>query len=59
LVGKPYRLRRIYLFCDSINEPGRRFYEARGFVLAAVIPEFYHYCDAALYVRDMEREDVA
>jgi ribosomal protein S18 acetylase RimI-like enzyme len=56
--GKPYRLRRIYLFCDSINEPGRRFYEVRGFVLAAVIPKFYHYCDAALYVRDMEREDV-
>src|SRR5439155_17927793 len=42
---KSYRLRRIYLFCDAINEPGRRFYEARGFKLATVISGFYHYCD--------------
>jgi ribosomal protein S18 acetylase RimI-like enzyme len=53
---KPYRLRRIYVFCDSTNEPGCRFYEARGFQLAVVIPEYYHYCDAALYVRNMERD---
>jgi ribosomal protein S18 acetylase RimI-like enzyme len=51
---KPYRLRRVYLFCDAINEPGRRFYEARGFTLAAVLPGFHHYCDAAMYVRDVE-----
>ena len=54
---KPYTLRRIYLFCDSINDPGCAFYEARGFTVAAVLPEFYDYCDAVLYVRDMERED--
>ena len=56
---KPYRLRRVYLFCDAINEPGRRFYEARGFELVAVIPRFYHYCDAAMYVRCMDSEGVA
>ena len=55
---KPCRLRRIYLFCDAINKPGRRFYEARGFELAAVIPNLYHYCDATLYVRNMEGEDL-
>jgi len=58
-VGKPYKLRRIYVFCDSINEQGRRFYEAHGFELTAILPRFYHYCDAAMYVRDMEREDIA
>ncbi|HEV2296781.1 MAG TPA: GNAT family N-acetyltransferase [Tepidisphaeraceae bacterium] len=56
---KPYRLRRVYLFCDAINEPGRRFYEARGFELVTIVPEFYHYCDAAMYVRRMDSEGVA
>lgn len=55
-VGKPYRLRRVYLFCDSTNDAGRRFYEARGFRQEAVLAEFYHYCDAVLYVRDMTDE---
>jgi ribosomal protein S18 acetylase RimI-like enzyme len=52
--AKPYRLRRVYLFCDSINESARAFYEAHGFKLAAILPGFYHYCDAALYVMDVE-----
>lgn len=52
---KPYQLRRVYVFCDSINEPGRRFYEAQGFELATVSRGFYHYCDAAIYVRNMEK----
>ena len=30
------------------------FYEARGFRLQTILKGFYHYCDAALYVRDME-----
>jgi RimJ/RimL family protein N-acetyltransferase len=54
--GKPYRLRRVYVFCDSINEAGRAFYEAHGFELACVLSGFYHYCDAALYVLDVEVE---
>jgi len=53
------RLRRIYLFCDSINEAGRAFYEARGFALATILKDFYHYCDAALYVRNMEGTNAA
>ncbi|MEM6334462.1 MAG: GNAT family N-acetyltransferase [Planctomycetota bacterium] len=52
--GKPYELRRVYLFCDSINTPGRAFYEANGFRLAAILSGFYHYCDAAMYVRNMQ-----
>ncbi len=48
--AKPYRLRRVYLFCDAINLPARAFYEAHGFELASILPGFYHYCDAALYV---------
>ena len=51
------RLRRVYAFCDSINEPGRAFYEARGFRLQTILKGFYHYCDAAFYVRDMEAEN--
>ncbi|MCC7408743.1 MAG: GNAT family N-acetyltransferase, partial [Phycisphaeraceae bacterium] len=56
---KPYKLRRVYLFCDSINKPGRAFYEARGFSAAVTLPAFYHYCDSVLYVRDMTCEDGA
>ena len=52
--GKPYRLRRVYLFCDSVNGPARAFYEAHGFELACLLPGFYHYCDAALYVLNVE-----
>ena len=52
-------LRRVYLFCDSINESGRAFYEARGFRLATTLKDFYHYCDSALYVRNMEHDNVA
>jgi RimJ/RimL family protein N-acetyltransferase len=48
------RLRRIYLFCDAINQPGRAFWEARGFKLACILPDFYHYCDAVMYVRNTE-----
>ncbi|MEO0515589.1 MAG: GNAT family N-acetyltransferase [Planctomycetota bacterium] len=51
---KPYAFRRLYLFCDSTNDAGRKFYESQGFTLAATLPEFYHYCDATLYVRDMQ-----
>ena len=51
---KTYRLRRLYVFCDAINDPARAFYKAHGFELACVIPGFYHYCDAALYVLDVE-----
>lgn len=47
------RLRRIYLFCDSINEPGRAFWELHHFRLACVLPDFYHYCDAVMYVRSI------
>jgi len=42
------------VFCDSINESGRAFYDARGLRLQTILKGFYHYCDAALYVRDME-----
>jgi len=56
-VGKPYRLRRIYVFCDSINEPARAFYKAHGFRLEAILPGFYHYCDAVLYVLNVETQD--
>jgi ribosomal protein S18 acetylase RimI-like enzyme len=51
---KDLRLRRVYLFCDAINEPGRSFWESRGFRLASVLPGFYHYCDVALYIRNVE-----
>jgi ribosomal protein S18 acetylase RimI-like enzyme len=51
---KPYWLRRIYVFCDSVNGAARAFYEAHGFELACMLPGFYHYCDAALYVLDAE-----
>ena len=51
------RLRRIYAFCDSINESGRAFYEARGFRLRTILKGFYHCCDAASYVRDVESEE--
>jgi ribosomal protein S18 acetylase RimI-like enzyme len=52
---KPYPLRRIYLFCDSINEPARTFYEKHGFRVESILGGFYHYCDAVLYVLDAER----
>jgi RimJ/RimL family protein N-acetyltransferase len=52
--GKPYRLRRIYLFCDSINRPARAFYERHGFKMETILHGFYHYCDAVLYVLDVE-----
>lgn len=55
--GKPYPLRRIYVFCDSINQPARAFYEAHGFRLEAVLSGFYHYCDAVLYVLNVETRD--
>jgi RimJ/RimL family protein N-acetyltransferase len=48
------RLRRIYLFCDAINEPGRAFWEAEGFRIACILPDFYHYCDAVMFVRNAE-----
>jgi ribosomal protein S18 acetylase RimI-like enzyme len=51
---KALRLRRIYLFCDAINEPGRAFWESQEFHVASLLPDFYHYCDAVLYVRDLE-----
>jgi ribosomal protein S18 acetylase RimI-like enzyme len=47
-------LRRVYLFSDSTNDPGRAFYNARGFQQEAVLKDFYHYCDAILYVRSLE-----
>lgn len=56
-VGKPYRLRRVYLFCDSINQPARAFYESHGFRLVTVMAGFYHYCDASLYVLNVESAD--
>jgi ribosomal protein S18 acetylase RimI-like enzyme len=57
--GKPYPLRRVYLFCDSINQAGRAFYERHGFVVAGVLEGFYDYCDAVLFVLDVSkgRED--
>jgi ribosomal protein S18 acetylase RimI-like enzyme len=56
---KPYRLRRVYVFCDAVNGPARAFYEANGFELACVVPSFYHYCDAAFYVLDVEETSEA
>jgi RimJ/RimL family protein N-acetyltransferase len=50
---KPYPLRRVYLFCESINEAGRAFYERHGFLVAAVLEAFYECCDALLYVLDV------
>jgi ribosomal protein S18 acetylase RimI-like enzyme len=56
---KPYRLRRVYVFCDSVNRGARAFYETHGFELACTLRGFYHYCDAALYVLDAGlKEDV-
>ena len=52
---KPYPLRRVYLFCDSINEAGRAFYERHGFLVAAVLEAFYDYCDGVLYVLDVTK----
>ncbi|MEM8783012.1 MAG: GNAT family N-acetyltransferase [Planctomycetota bacterium] len=52
---KQYAFRRMYLFCDSTNDAGRNFYESQGFQLAAVLPDFYGYCDTTMYVRDMEQ----
>ena len=52
---KAYSLRRVYLFCESINEAGRAFYEHQGFLEAAVLEAFYDYCDAILYVLDITR----
>jgi ribosomal protein S18 acetylase RimI-like enzyme len=48
-----HRLRRVYAFCDSTNAAGRAFYEARGFRVGAILKEFYSYCDAVLYVRNV------
>jgi ribosomal protein S18 acetylase RimI-like enzyme len=52
--ARDIRFRRVYAFCDSINESGRAFYEARGFRLQSILKGFYHYCDAALYVLDVD-----
>lgn len=49
-----HKLRRIYLFCESINEAGRAFYEARGFKAKAILKGFYQDCDAILYIRDFD-----
>lgn len=51
--------RRVYLFCDSVNDAGRAFYEARAFRVQAVLKDFYHYCDAVLYERNIQDENVA
>jgi ribosomal protein S18 acetylase RimI-like enzyme len=50
---KPYSLRRVYLFCESINEAGRTFYAHQGFVETAVLEAFYDTCDGVLYVLDV------
>lgn len=50
---KAYGLRRVYLFCESINEAGRAFYAHQGFLEAAVLEGFYETCDAILYVLDV------
>jgi ribosomal protein S18 acetylase RimI-like enzyme len=50
---KPYSLRRVYLFCESVNEAGRAFYEYHGFAVTAVLKAFYDDCDAVLYVLDV------
>jgi len=52
---KPYPLRRAYLFCESINEAGRAFYEHHGFVETAVVEGLYDSCDAVLYVLDVTK----
>lgn len=52
---KPYPLRRVYLFCESINEAGRAFYEHHGFLETAVVEGLYDSCDAILYVLDVAR----
>ena len=36
------------------NELGRSFWESQGFRLASVLHGFYHYCDAALHIRNVE-----
>ena len=51
--GKPYPLRRVYLFCESVNEAGRAFYERHGFLVAAVVEALYDCCDGVLYVLDV------
>ena len=53
-IKKGLRLRLAYLFCDAINKAGRAFWEARGFRVSCILPDFYHYCDAVLYVRAIE-----
>jgi GNAT superfamily N-acetyltransferase len=52
--ARDIRLRRVYAFCESVNRPGRAFYEARGFRLQAMLEGLYHDCDAALYVMDVD-----
>jgi len=52
-----FPLRRIYLFCETINEEGRAFYEARGFRAAAVLEDFYGDGDAVLYSRVLEQQE--
>lgn len=47
-------LRCVYLFCEETNKIARTFYEKQGFTLGAVLKNFYHDGDAALYVLLLE-----
>jgi ribosomal protein S18 acetylase RimI-like enzyme len=49
--------RRVYLFCEARNGDARAFYEAQGFILGAILKDFYVEGDAVLYVLPVVRED--
>ncbi len=51
-----YRPWRVYLFCETRNQAGRGFYEARGFDVAAEVKGLYgpgQGEDAIMYTKDL------
>lgn len=48
------KLRRIYLFCEDINDGGRAFYETYGFKPETILNNFYGDCSAVLYVLEKD-----
>lgn len=55
---KNYKLKRIYLYCESRNVPARALYEKHGFKAECTLKDYYFYCDAVLYVRSIENENI-
>ena len=40
---------KVYLFCEETNQEARRFYEANGFRLEAVLKNFWEDGNAVMY----------